>query len=262
MHLAGKLLGVFALTLAASGINAVEAQQKGVSTQVTTPAISDIQRKSMEDLANDLPQLAKYREQNAALPMLKANERRIVFFGDSLTEGWGMKERNGSVFFPGKPYLNRGISGQTTLQMLIRFRQDVIDLHPDVVLILAGTNDVAGNMGPASTKTITDNIASMAELARAHKIRVVLCSELPAASYRWRPDAQPVEPLRELNRWLRDYAARQDLVFVDYYSALATPEGAMKPGLAWDGVHPNAEGYRLMAPLAEAGIAAALKRKP
>lgn len=235
-------------------------QSKALSTQTTTNEISDIQRKSLEELANDLPQLKKYREANAALPVIKKGENRIVFFGDSLTEGWGMA-RNGSVFFPGKPnYLNRGISGQTTIQMLVRFRQDVIDLHPAVVLILAGTNDFAGNLGPSSVQMVADNIRSMAELARANGIRVVLCSVLPAAGYRWRADVHPVGPTRELNRWLKNYAQAQNTVYVDYYSALASEDGAMKDGLSWDGVHPTAAGYRIMAPLAEAGIQAALRR--
>jgi len=229
----------------------------------TTPAILEIQRKSLNELADDIPQLKRYREANTALSSTaKASAGpRVVFYGDSLTEGWGMTVRNGSVFFPQEPnYINRGVSGQTTLQMLVRFRQDVIDLHPTVVLLLAGTNDIAGNLGPASLHTITDNIQSMVELAQVNGIRPVLCSVLPAATYRWRPDADPVLAVRQLNDWLRAYAARRGLVYVDYYSAMVDAKGGMKEGLAWDGVHPQAAGYRVMAPLAEAAIKAALHR--
>lgn len=242
-----------ALALAASA-----QAQNAAWTAPTTPEISKIQRESLEQLANDLPQLSFYAEQNAHLPELKKGESRVVFFGDSLTEGWGMK-RNGSVFFPGKPYLNRGISGQATIQMLARFRQDVIDLHPKVVVLLAGTNDLAGNMGPASPKMVSDAIQSMVDLSRANGIRVVLCSVLPATAFRWRPDAKPSESIRLLNAWLRSYAKEQKLVYVDYYSALADADGNMREGFAWDGVHPTAAGYAVMAPLVEAGIAQALK---
>jgi lysophospholipase L1-like esterase len=228
----------------------------------STPSMSDIQRKSLDDLANDIPQLLKYRQANAMLSPTEKGKPRVVFFGDSLTEGWGMAH-NGSVFFPGKfNYINRGISGQTTLQMLVRFRQDVIDLHPAVVLILAGTNDIDGNMGPASAHTITDNLQSMVQLAQANGVRPVLCSVLPAAVYRWRPNLNPVETVRLLNQWIRHYAETNHLVYVDYYAAMADGKGGMKDGLAWDGVHPNAVGYRMMAPMAEAAIDEYLRRKP
>lgn len=233
------------------------AQSSSVFTTFTTSSISDIQRKSLEDLANDIPQLATYGAANRTLGPAASGHPRVVFFGDSLTQAWG-SAANGSSFFPGKGYLNRGISGQTTLQMLVRFRQDVIDLHPAVVLILAGTNDLAGNLGPASPATIADNLQSMTELARANHIHVVLCSVLPTSGYRWRPDAQPVEAILALNTWMKTYAAENHVGYIDYYRVLVTTSGALRPELTHDGVHLNAQGYDLLAPLAEAGIAAAL----
>jgi len=248
------------LVLASCCMPSAQAQTGSLFTTPTTTAISDIQRKSLEDLANDIPQLAVFREANHALGEPVPGKPRIVFFGDSLTQAWG-SPANGSSFFPGKGYLNRGISGQTSLQMLARFRQDVIDLHPAVVLILAGTNDLAGNMGPASPETIAANLQSMAELARANQIRVVLCSVLPTSGYRWRPDAKPALPIVALNSWIKQYAAHNRLVYVDYYSVLATSDGALRPELTHDGVHLNAQGYDLLAPLAEVGIASALVRR-
>lgn len=252
-----RILLVFCL---ASGTGSLLRAQQGASmTQPTTGEISEIQRKSLQDLANDIPQLQKYREANRALGAPERSKPRIVFFGDSLTEGWGMTQRNGSHFFPDKPnYINRGISGQTTLQMLVRFRQDVLDLHPAVVLILAGTNDLAGNMGPSSLQMITDNLQSMVELSLANHIQPVICSVLPAKAFRWRPDIQPAESIRTLNQWLKSYATSKKLVYVDYYSVLATPDGAMQDGMAWDGVHPLDAGYQRMKPLAEDAIAKAL----
>jgi acyl-CoA thioesterase-1 len=255
-----QLAYAFAL-LFLSGCLRASAQKETIFDSLTTPTISDVQRKNLEELANDLPQLGHYRDGNAQLAAPHPAKPRVVFFGDSLTEAWGLTS-NGSSFFPGKGYLNRGISGQTTLQMLIRFRQDVIDLHPSVVLVLAGTNDFAGNTGPASPLMVADNIRSMAELARANQIRFVICSLLPSDGYPWRPDARPAEPIRTLNAWLKDFAHRFGFIYVDYYDALATPEGAMRSEFTHDGVHLNADGYAQMSPLAEAGIAAALKRRP
>ena len=159
-------------------------------------------------------------------------------------------------FFPGKPYVNRGISGQTTEQMVVRFRQDVINLHPQAVVILAGTNDIAGNTGPETQAMIEDNFRSMVDLARANNIRVVLASVLPAAAYPWKPSAgDPAEKIRALNDWLKSYAASQNITYLDYYSAMAGPDGGMKPGISIDGVHPNAAGYAIMEPLAEKALA-------
>jgi lysophospholipase L1-like esterase len=181
----------------------------------------------------------------------------VVFFGDSITEGWG--PTGSDRFFPGKPYVNRGISGQTTAQMLVRFRQDVIDLKPAVVVILAGTNDIAGNTGPSTQSMIEDNLQSMVELAKANGIGVVLSSVLPVSEYPWRPGAQPAGKVRALNAVLRQYAQQQGLVWLDYYEAMANAQGGLDAALAKDGVHPTAAGYARMVPLAEQAIAKALK---
>ncbi len=162
-------------------------------------------------------------------------------------------------FFPGRPYINRGVSGQTTPQMLVRFRQDVIELKPKIVVLLAGTNDIAENTGKETMEEIGDNIASMSDLARTHGIRVVLCSVLPASDFHWHPGLDPAPKIRELNEWIQQYAARNRIVYVDYYSSLANSEGGLKAKFTPDGVHPNKEAYDVMAPLAEAGIAEAMR---
>jgi len=208
-------------------------------------------------LATDFAQLDRYAAANTALP--PAQTSRIVFYGDSITDAWSGGKH---TFFPGKPYIGRGISGQTTAQMLIRFRQDVIDLHPDAVVILAGTNDIAGNTGDVSQQQIADNFISMAELARANKIRVILASVLPAADYKWRPGRNPVPKILALNTWMKQYCEAHHYTYLDYYSALNDGSGGMKPGLSSDGVHPTDAGYAIMAPLAEAAIAKAEKQKP
>jgi len=203
---------------------------------------------------DDFAGLHRYAAANATLaPMEKG---RIVFFGDSITDAW---VRNGGKFFPGKPYVNRGISGQTTPQMLVRFRQDVIDLHPAAVVILAGTNDIAGNTGPSTLEMIEDNLTSMAELAHANGIHVILASVLPAADYPWRKGLEPAPKIKALNQWIADYCAQKKFAYLDYYTAMAGPDGGMKPGISIDGVHPNAAGYAIMEPLAETAIAKAMK---
>jgi lysophospholipase L1-like esterase len=212
---------------------------------------------AMQTKLNDWPQLDRYRADNAALPTPAAGEQRVVFYGDSITDSWGRRPATGT-FFPGKPYVNRGISGQTTPQMVVRFQQDVIHLQPALVVILAGTNDVAGNTGPSTPEMTEDNFASMAAIARQSGIKVVLASITPTHAYPWNPSVQPVPAIREINQWLRNYCAREHFVYLDYYSALADDQGAMRPGLSFDGVHPNAAGYAIMAPLAETAIAQAL----
>jgi lysophospholipase L1-like esterase len=209
-------------------------------------------------LRDDFGELGRYRAANAALPPPAATENRVVFFGDSITDIWHLDE-----YFPGKPYLNRGIGGQTTPQMLIRFRQDVIDLHPKVVVILAGTNDIAGNTGPMSLEDIEANYTSFAELARANNIRVVFSSVLPVHNYT--PQSQnmyagrPPEKILELNRWMKTYVAvHPDCLYLDYFSAMVDDKGLLKRDLAEDGLHPNAAGYKIMVPLAEAAITQAL----
>ena len=205
----------------------------------------------------DWPNLGRYRADNAKLAASAAGEARVVFMGDSITDGWG---RQNGTFFPGKPYLNRGIGGQTTPQMLVRFRQDVIDLQPKAAVILAGTNDIAGNTGPMRLEDIEANFASLAELARAHDIKVIYASILPVHNYTPRSQdffaQRSAAKILELNRWLKNYCGSpaNSCVYLDYFSALADDTGLLKKELAEDGLHPNAAGYKIMAPLAEAAI--------
>lgn len=208
--------------------------------------------------AQDWPNLERFREENAQLQEPDSSIYRVVFMGNSITEGW-IKSR--PEFFEGKNYVNRGISGQTTPQMLLRFRQDVIDLKPSVVVILAGINDIAGNTGPSTIDMIMDNIVSMTQLAKANHIKVVLCSVLPAKDFPWRPGKEPAEKVVKLNGLLRAYAEENHFVYVDYFSAMADDANGMKEGLAYDGVHPTAKGYSIMEPLVEQGIAEALEQK-
>ncbi len=204
----------------------------------------------------ELAQLSRYAADNESLAPPAPGTQRVVFFGDSITDNWGRKFGS---FFPGKPYVNRGISGQTTSQMLLRFQQDVVHLHPAAVILLAGTNDCAENTGPISDDQIQDNIRSMVAIARANHIRFILASIPPADRFPWHPGIAPADRIRRLNTALAAYAAQQHLVFLDYYSALAQPDGAMKPDLAVDkAVHPNDAGYAVMQPLAEAAIRASL----
>lgn len=213
---------------------------------------------------NDWPQLARYRDANAKVVAPLRNEARVVFMGDSITDSWDDPKFGG--FFPGKPYIDRGISGQTTPQMLIRFRADVIDLRPKVVVILAGTNDLAGNTGPMTLEEIEGNLASMAELAKTNSIKAVFASVLPISDYEQR-DGKPIiqstrrapEKIRALNEWMKAYAAHNKLIYLDYYSAMMDDKGFLREDLSEDGLHPNAKGYAIMAPLAEASIAKALK---
>lgn len=203
----------------------------------------------------DWPQLARYRDANAALPAPAAGEKRVVFYGDSITDAWAKKPE---LFFPGKPYVGRGISGQTTPQMLVRFQQDVVHLKPAVVVILAGTNDIAGNTGPSTPEMIEDNFESMVAIAKANNIKVVVSSILPADHYAWKPEARPAEPIRQMNERLKALSKRDGLVYLDYYAAMANANGGLDPELAKDGVHPTPKGYAIMSPLAEKAIAEAL----
>jgi len=206
----------------------------------------------------DWPNLARYRDDNASLAPPAPGVIRVVFMGDSITDGWG---RRYGKFFEGKPYVNRGISGQTTPQMLIRFRPDVIALKPQVVVILAGTNDIAGNTGPMTLEAIEDNLVSMAELAKANRIRVVLASVMPVCDY-IRPQTvqRPPEKIIALNAWMKDYAAKNNHVYLDYYSAMLDDKQMLRQEITDDGLHPNAAGYEIMTPLAEKAIAAALAK--
>lgn len=203
----------------------------------------------------DWASLLRYQTANAALPVPAPGENRVVFFGNSITEGWAPLFPR---LFPGKPYIGRGISGQTTPQLLILFHQDVVALRPKVVVILAGTNDIAGNTGPSTLEMIEDNLMAMTEIAKQHGIRVVLSSVLPVFDYPWKPGLAPAPKIIALNAWMRRYAAEVGETYLDYHSAMADVRGGLPPALADDGVHPNEAGYRLMAPLAEAAIARAL----
>ena len=225
------------------------------SAQTPTPA-SAFQREHEEQLKTDWPWLAKYKEADLKLPAPAPGEARVVFMGDSITEGWHFDGPDG--LFSGKPYINRGISGQTSPQMLVRFRQDVIELQPKVVAILAGTNDIAGNTGPMTLEQTEDNLASMADLATANRIRVVLCSVLPAYDFPWRPGLEPAPKIVALNTWIKSYAAEKGYVYVDYHSAMKDQRDGLPANFSKDGVHPNAAGYAVMAPLVEAGIKSAL----
>ena len=208
--------------------------------------------------AQDWANLNRFKNENAELAEPLSGEKRVVFMGNSITEGWGKASPD---FFTGKPYINRGISGQTTPQMLLRFKADVINLKPKVVIILAGINDIAGNTGPSTLEMIEDNIISMAQLAKANGIKVVLCSVLPAFDFPWKPGMEPAEKVVALNSLIRNYAAKNRISYVDYYSAMVDARKGLKADLSGDGVHPNNAGYAVMAPLAEKAISKALGRK-
>jgi lysophospholipase L1-like esterase len=221
---------------------------------------------SAQKTLHDWPNIARYQDANASIQPPAKNEKRVVFMGDSITDNWQQPQFGG--FFPGKPYLDRGISGQTTPQMLIRFRPDVIALHPKVVLILAGTNDIAGNTGPMTLEQIEANFQSMDELAHANKIRVVLASLTPVSNYGHDRDGKtidvrdrrPPEKILELNKWIKSYAAAHGDIYLDYFSATVDDHGLLKADISDDGLHPNAKGYAIMSPLAEQSIAQALKK--
>jgi lysophospholipase L1-like esterase len=255
---------IFALAASAMG-----QQSSGAPAPVSAPAIPSTGFAGLDQYrasriavyTNDFGQLARYREADAALPAPAAGENRVVFYGDSITDIWKLAD-----YFPGKPYVNRGIGGQTTPQMLVRFRQDVIDLHPKVVVILAGTNDIAGNTGPMRNEDIEANYASMAELARGHDIRVVFSSVLPVHNYTDRSKdffaQRPMARILALNQWLQGYCAGSGDTYLDYFSAVVDDKGLLQKDLADDGLHPNAAGFKIMAPLAEAAIERALAARP
>ena len=213
---------------------------------------------AQDPLRTDWANLARFREADRMLPRPGTNENRVVFMGNSITENW---QQYFATMFPGKPYVNRGISGQTTPQMLVRFRQDVVALEPAAVVILAGTNDIAGNTGPSTLEMIEGNIASMAELAKANGIAVVLTSVLPVRDYPWKRGLDPAPRIIALNSWIRDYAAKHGAIYVDVHRAMADTQGGMRSGLSSDGVHPNETGYRIMAPLVQRGIEEALRAR-
>ncbi|MFI0492229.1 SGNH/GDSL hydrolase family protein [Flavobacterium sp.] len=208
--------------------------------------------------AHDWPYLNKYQKENESLEKPLTGEKRIVFMGDSITEFWSIRNPE---FFSGKPYINRGISGQTSPQILLRFRADVIDLNPSAVLLLVGINDIAGNTGPSTLEMITNNIFSMVELAQANHIKVILCSVLPATNFFWKPDSCPAEKIIMLNTMIQKYADANGIQYIDYYSALVDEQKGLKVDYSNDGAHPNKAGYEIMNPLVEKAIAKVLSKK-
>jgi len=232
--------------------------------------------KSLADQLQDWNQLGRYHVANRELKTQPADPKRVVFMGDSITDGWHLDE-----YFSGKPYVNRGISGQVTSQMLVRMYPDVIDLKPAAMVVLAGTNDIARNNGPATAEMIEENLMAMTELAQAHGIKVLLCSILPVSDYPFLAQqsgrgpqplvgagrggrgpimrqrmtvGRPPEDILKLNAWMKSYAAQSNATYVDYFSVLVDDKGWMKDGIANDGLHPNAEGYKMMAPIVSAAI--------
>lgn len=233
-----------------------------VAQQITRPLIPpltgfrDLDRYRASRIAiytNDYGELARYRDADAALKSATPGDDRVVFFGDSIIEHWNIEQS-----FPGQPYINRGISGQTTSQMLVRFRQDVISIHPKAVIILAGTNDISGNTGPITDEDIESNFASMVELAHVHNVRVILSSILPVSNYT--PESKelfasrPMRRIFALNHWLKDYCAENNVLYLDYFVVMGDEGGLLKRDLADDGLHPNKAGYAVMAPVAEKAI--------
>lgn len=252
-----RYLTLFALSLSQLLVGNALAQSPTSSTTAAPEAIETLRQRmeGMERRLSDWPQLARYREANSKVPVLANGEERVVFLGDSITDSWKLDE-----YFPGKPYINRGISGQTTPQMLLRLRPDVIAHSPKAMVILAGTNDIAGNTGPMSLEMIQQNYTSLAELAKANGITVIFASVLPVHDYGPRPASARRSPdlILKLNEWLRSYCRTNGLVYLDYFSRMVDEKGWLRAELANDGLHPNAQGYRIMAPLAEAAIQQAL----
>jgi lysophospholipase L1-like esterase len=229
-------------------------------SQTTAPPVADEKLKTelerSQRILKDWANLGRYRADNASVTVPAAGEKRVVFMGDSITDAWG---RSYGKFFPGKPYVNRGISGQTTPQMLIRFRPDVIALKPKAVVILAGTNDISGNTGPATLEEIEGNLMSMAELAKVNDIKVVFSSVMPVTdAIKPQTERRPPEKIKALNAWIKDYAARTGAVYLDYYSAMVDDKGMLKTELTYDGLHPNDAGYQLIEPIAQKAIDSAL----
>jgi len=228
------------------------------------PMLAELKRVKVR--LDDWPMLSRYRDANAAVAPPAAGEARVVFLGDSITDSWDDPKYGG--FFPGKPYINRGISGQTTPQMLLRLRADVLVHKPKVMVLLAGTNDISGNTGPMTLEQIQANIETMAELCKLHGIKVVLSSILPVSNYHAKPEdwrgpqtyRRPLEKIRAMNDWMKAYTAKNGLVYLDYWTATVDAQGMLKTELSEDDLHPNVAGYAIMAPLAEAAIAQALKK--
>jgi lysophospholipase L1-like esterase len=206
----------------------------------------------------DWANIKKYEKANSKVPPPVPNEIRVVYMGDSITDFW---INNDSLFFAGKPFYDRGISGQTTGQMLVRFREDVINLKPNVVIILAGINDIAENNGPSKLEDVFGNIVSMAELAKSNHIQVVISSVMPAFAFPWRPAIDPVPKVKALNEMIKAYTDKNNIVYLDYFTAMADSRNGLPSNLSKDGVHPNLAGYKIMEPLAEKAINEAARKK-
>jgi lysophospholipase L1-like esterase/acetyl esterase/lipase len=230
----------------------------GVMAQFSQKQVKQMRKDEEDRLHNDWAYLKRYKEENKLLPPSKPGVNRVVFMGSSRIENW---RKYDSSFFIVNNYIDRGVSGQTSPQMLLRFRQDVIDLKPVVVVILGGSNDIAQNTGPTTLEAIAGNVASMAELAKANGIKVVLCSELPASDYPWRPGLQPAEKIVALNELYKAYAKKAGITYVDLYSTLADEQKGMKKEMTTDGVHPNLAGYKIMEPLVQKAIAETIRQK-
>ena len=206
-------------------------------------------------LHKDWPGLTRYEEENAKMGAPAAGEKRVIFMGDSITEGWISSDPD---FFKNNEYIDRGIGGQTTPQMLVRFREDVVNLQPKAVIILAGINDIAENTGPSKIENVAGNLFTMCEIAKVHGCKPIVCSVLPAAAFPWHQGIDPIQPILKLNAMLKDYARSNNLAYVDYYSEVVAEDKGMKKDLAKDGVHPNLAGYKVMEPLAKVAIDKAL----
>jgi len=264
----GMILWICVWVLA-MGSGRMMAQQTGATApaaaQETKPEISakersylDYEKQEEELRRTDWPNLKRFHDEDEKLGAPAAGEKRVVFMGDSITQGWVHHGVPPEPADTAKDYVNRGISGQTTQQMLLRFRQDVIDLKPAAVVIFAGINDIAGNTGDMTPEQTEENLASMADLAKANGIRVVLCSIMPAFDFPWRPGRDPAMKVVALNGWIKSYAASHGYVYVDFYSAMVDERGGLPEKLSHDGVHPNPAGYAIMTPLVDTGIARAL----
>ena len=255
--------------LALAAVAAIGVQAPAVPAPTADPTCPEVATALQALMRNDMrlrdwPQLNRYRDANRTVTPPASGEQRVVFMGDSITDSWP-QPRFAATFFPGKPYIGRGISGQTTPQMLVRFRPDVIDLKPKAVVILAGTNDLSANTGPMTDEDIQRNLTSMAELAKANGIKVVFSSILPTSAYHTTANGipqttlRPMSRIRALNDWMKQYAAANGHVYLDYFSAMIDQTGVMKTELTNDDLHPNAAGYAVMAPLAQVAIDRALR---
>lgn len=226
-----------------------QAPNQNVTTDAASQAVATEEPK--EEPPQDWPNLNRFQAENEKLALMKFPEQPIVLFGNSITEGWPGLSPD---FFKDKPYINRGIGGQTTPQMLIRFKQDVVHLGPAAVVILAGINDIAGNTGPSTLEMTFDNISSMAEIAKANDIKVLLCSVIPALDFPWKAGMEPAPKVVALNTMLKSYAETEGHTYVDYFSAMADNKNGLIEDLGYDGVHPNAKGYGVMEPILERAL--------